>query len=256
MDQLNACAEDFSAETVNEGEVWETSGDNYFTDLKTDLSTESGPTLFSLAPGSESVEMADYLEDVSDLNFIDKVSAGMVDIVGRVINDDGNRTISFKTNEVIFGGGRLELKALDIPCEYDDLVKVYENVKTVEAPAPKREAKKAPAKAESEEGSKGYPENWDDGESDDNKVHYWKHVNGAYYVQAIGQTFDDMGVDPSDLVEISEAEYKKAMESEAAKVTTTTKADAERAGYSDVETATAKPTETAAPRRTRRVRGA
>ena len=81
MDKLNACAEDFSAETGIEVEVWETSGDNYFTDLKTDLSTQAGPTLFSLAPGSESVEMADYLEDVSDLEFIDKVSAGMVDTV-------------------------------------------------------------------------------------------------------------------------------------------------------------------------------
>ncbi|MBP9997219.1 MAG: extracellular solute-binding protein [Lachnospiraceae bacterium] len=81
MDQLNACVEDFSKETGIEVELWETSGDNYFTDLKTDLSTEAGPTLFSLAPGSESVEMADYLEDVSDLSFIDKVSAGMTDEV-------------------------------------------------------------------------------------------------------------------------------------------------------------------------------
>ena len=81
MDALNRCAEDFTAETGIEVEVWETSGDNYFTDLKTDLSTEAGPTLFSLAPGSESVEMADYLEDVSDLSFISKVSAGMVDEV-------------------------------------------------------------------------------------------------------------------------------------------------------------------------------
>ena len=81
MDKLNQCAEDFTEETGIEVEVWETSGDNYFTDLKTDLSTEAGPTLFSLAPGSESVEMADYLEDVSDLSFIDKVSAGMVDEV-------------------------------------------------------------------------------------------------------------------------------------------------------------------------------
>ena len=81
MDKLNQCAEDFAEETGIEVEVWETSGDNYFTDLKTDLSTQAGPTLFSLAPGSESVEMADYLEDVSDLNFIDKVSAGMVDTV-------------------------------------------------------------------------------------------------------------------------------------------------------------------------------
>ena len=81
MDQLNQCAEDFTEETGIEVEVWETTGDNYFTDLKTDLSTESGPTLFSLAPGSESVEMADYLDDVSGLSFIDKVSAGMVDSV-------------------------------------------------------------------------------------------------------------------------------------------------------------------------------
>ncbi len=81
MDQLNRCAEEFSEETGIEVEVWETSGDKYFTDLKTDLSTHAGPTLFSLAPGAESVEMADYLEDVSDLKFIDKVSAGMVDEV-------------------------------------------------------------------------------------------------------------------------------------------------------------------------------
>ena len=86
MDALNRCAEDFSEETGIEVEVWETTGDNYFTDLKTDLSTEAGPTLFSLAPGSESVQMADYLADVSDLSFIDKVSAGMADEVnGKVV---------------------------------------------------------------------------------------------------------------------------------------------------------------------------
>ena len=81
MDALNRCTEDFSEETGIEVEVWETTGDNYFTDLKTDLSTEAGPTLFSLAPGSESVQMADYLADVSDVSFIDKVSAGMTDEV-------------------------------------------------------------------------------------------------------------------------------------------------------------------------------
>lgn len=81
MDALNNCVEDFSEETGIEVELWETTGDNYYTDLKTDLSTEAGPTLFSLAPGSESKEMADYLESVSDLSFIDKVSEGMVDEV-------------------------------------------------------------------------------------------------------------------------------------------------------------------------------
>lgn len=81
MDELNQCVEAFTEDTGIKVELWETTGDNYYTDLKTDLSTQAGPTLFSLAPGSESVEMADYLEDVSDLSFISKVSAGMVDEV-------------------------------------------------------------------------------------------------------------------------------------------------------------------------------
>lgn len=52
--------------------------------------------------------------------------AGMVDIVARIIvNDDGTRTISFKTDNVIFGGGRLNVKGREIPCDYDELMKVY-----------------------------------------------------------------------------------------------------------------------------------
>lgn len=64
-------------------------------------------------------------------NINDKVAlkiAGMVDIVGRVINDNGERTISFKSNEVIFGGGRLQLNKLDIPCEYEELIKIYSGI--------------------------------------------------------------------------------------------------------------------------------
>lgn len=52
--------------------------------------------------------------------------AGMVDIVARIIvNDDGKRTISFKTDSVIFGGGRLNVTGREIPCTYDDLMDVY-----------------------------------------------------------------------------------------------------------------------------------
>ena len=164
-------------------------------------------------------------------NINDKVAlkiAGMVDIVGRVLNEDGNRTISFKTNEVIFGGGRLALKALDIPCEYKNLVDVYANVATVEAPATKVE--KEPE----------YPKEWD--EQDDNKVHYWKHISGACYVQAIGQTFEDLGIDAEDCVEISESEYKKSLEVETEKAIETPAAKAE--------------TPETPARRTRRVRNA
>ena len=86
MDQLNQLAKDYKDETSVEIEVWETSGDNYYKDLKTGISTESGPVLFSLAPGSESVEMSDYLEDVSDLSFMSKISDNLKDSVdGKVV---------------------------------------------------------------------------------------------------------------------------------------------------------------------------
>ena len=86
MDQLNRLAKDYKDETGVEIEVWETSGDNYYKDLKTGISTESGPVLFSLAPGSESVEMKDYLEDVSDLSFMSKISDNLKDSVdGKVV---------------------------------------------------------------------------------------------------------------------------------------------------------------------------
>lgn len=73
--------------------------------------------------------------------------AGMVDICCRIKNDEGKRTISFKSNEVEFGGGRLELKVKEIPCEYGELMKVYnqdgtpKEVKVESKPIPKTEEK-------------------------------------------------------------------------------------------------------------------
>lgn len=53
--------------------------------------------------------------------------AGMVDIVGRVVADGDNRILSFKCNEYVFGGGRLNVKGKDIPLSYDELMKVYDD---------------------------------------------------------------------------------------------------------------------------------
>lgn len=61
-------------------------------------------------------------------NLRDKVSnkvSGMVDIVARTIADDGNYTLSFKRNEVIFGGGRLKFKAQEIPLDYKAFCELY-----------------------------------------------------------------------------------------------------------------------------------
>lgn len=84
-------------------------------DSSKDITKKSGDKITSIKP-----------------NINDKVAlkiAGMVDIVGRVINDNGDRIISFKSNEVIFGGGRLSLNKLDIPCEYKELMTIYSTEK-------------------------------------------------------------------------------------------------------------------------------
>lgn len=52
--------------------------------------------------------------------------AGMVDIVARIVADGDIRTLSFKTNEVIFGGGRLLTKTDEIPLDYERFLDVYE----------------------------------------------------------------------------------------------------------------------------------
>ena len=62
-------------------------------------------------------------------NLADKVAtkvAGMVDIVARVVADGDSRVLSFKTNEVIFGGGRLTTKTNEIPLDFDDFLAVYD----------------------------------------------------------------------------------------------------------------------------------
>lgn len=62
-------------------------------------------------------------------NLADKVAnkvAGMVDIVGRVVADGDIRVLSFKTNEVIFGGGRLTTKTNEIALDYGEFLNVYD----------------------------------------------------------------------------------------------------------------------------------
>lgn len=62
--------------------------------------------------------------------------AGMVDLVARIVADGDVRTFCFKSNEVIFGGGRLKVDAKDIPLDVSALFRVYDE-------ANKNAAKKA-----------------------------------------------------------------------------------------------------------------
>lgn len=83
-------------------------------------------------------------------NIADKVAtklAGMVDIVIRCKVVDGEHLLSFKQDEVVFGGGRLSLLKDEIPCEYEKLMDIYntsldEVTDKKEEPAPKVEQKR------------------------------------------------------------------------------------------------------------------
>ena len=72
--------------------------------------------------------------------------AGMVDITARTLAENGKHTLSFKKNEVIFGGGRLNLSIEEIPLEYGEFLKLYEENGDKGATPPKsagRQSRKA-----------------------------------------------------------------------------------------------------------------
>jgi len=74
-------------------------------------------------------------------NLQDKVAnkvAGMVDLVARIVADDNDRVLSFKTSEVIFGGGRLTVHNKEIPLDYEAFCEVYEEANQKAAGAVKR----------------------------------------------------------------------------------------------------------------------
>lgn len=74
--------------------------------------------------------------------------AGMVDVVARIVADGDARTFSFKSNEVIFGGGRLKVNAKDIPLDVDALFAVYDEAnKNAASGAAVTPATTTPAKA-------------------------------------------------------------------------------------------------------------
>lgn len=82
-------------------------------DISKDLTKKSGDKITRISPNIQEA-IANKL-------------AGMVDFVARVIvEDDDSRKLSFKANEVTFGGGRLHIKDEEIPLDWNELMKVYE----------------------------------------------------------------------------------------------------------------------------------
>lgn len=83
-------------------------------DISKDITKKNGQNITRIAPN---------IQDA-----IANKIAGMVDIVARVVvEDDDSRTLNFKQNEVIFGGGRLKgISQTTIPISWDALMDVYD----------------------------------------------------------------------------------------------------------------------------------
>lgn len=88
-------------------------------------------------------------------NIQDKIAnklAGMVDIVIRAVVIDGSYKLTFKTDEVVFGGGRLNLHHVsEINNDYGELMEVLGIDDTAEAPVEADEAPKPKAQQEADE---------------------------------------------------------------------------------------------------------
>lgn len=125
-------------------------------DRSRDLTKKSGDKISSIRP-----------------NLREKVAnkvAGMVDLVARIVADDNERVLSFKTSEVIFGGGRLSVRNTEIPLDYGAFCAIYEDANaaagavkrggnTPTTPAPDPEAvEEAPAPDTPEEQTEPEPE--------------------------------------------------------------------------------------------------
>lgn len=69
--------------------------------------------------------------------------AGMVDLVARVVvEDDGSRTLNFKSNEVVFGGGRLKgITTTKCELSWEAIEAIYKEVEKMNKPKTAHEKK-------------------------------------------------------------------------------------------------------------------
>ena len=82
-------------------------------DTSKDITKKSGENVTSIKP-----------------NMNDKVAlkiAGMVAVVGRAVCDNGKYQLQVKTDEVVFGGGRLGVTNVTIPLKWEEIEKLFKN---------------------------------------------------------------------------------------------------------------------------------
>lgn len=125
-------------ESDNSFKAWDYVRNEYLTTMKRLLTLDYNIVLISHEDMSKDItkKTGDKVTSIRP-NIQDKLAnklAGMVDIVARVVADGDNRTLNFKSDDVIFGGGRLKLTKTQIPLSYKALMSVYGSNKETEEP--------------------------------------------------------------------------------------------------------------------------
>ncbi|KEI92258.1 AAA family ATPase [Clostridium botulinum] len=105
-------------------------------DVSKDITKKNGQNITRVAPNIQEA-------------IANKV-AGMVDIVARVVVDGDERTLNFKSDEVIFGGGRLKgITKTSISLSWDELMKVYDEANAGKKETPVNEKGEKPTRRRS-----------------------------------------------------------------------------------------------------------
>lgn len=125
-------------ESDNSFKAWDYVRNEYLTTMKRLLTLDYNIVLISHEDMSKDItkKTGDKVTSIRP-NIQDKLAnklAGMVDIVARVVADGDNRTLNFKSDDVIFGGGRLKLTKTQIPLSYNALMSVYGSETKTEEP--------------------------------------------------------------------------------------------------------------------------
>lgn len=94
--QLEEAAAAYQKETGVEVEVWSTTGDDYFLQLRNRLSNNQGPDIFNLRTDAEIGQVANYLEDLGRLSIAGRIAP---DLLGKT----GNKVIGIPYTVEAFG---------------------------------------------------------------------------------------------------------------------------------------------------------
>jgi raffinose/stachyose/melibiose transport system substrate-binding protein len=76
--QLEEAARAYQTEKGVEVEVWSTTGDDYFLQLRNRLANNQGPDLFNLRTDAEIGQMANYLEDIGSVSVTRNIAADLL----------------------------------------------------------------------------------------------------------------------------------------------------------------------------------